>query len=420
MYEFYSQFYFFLIFVEMKTVLLFLGCLPTIFFGQNIQGIQLFNPKTNDQTAIIALGESLVLRFDDLDNTSTRYRYTLKHYDRNWEDDGLFYSEYAAGPLNAVIEDFEFSFNTLQKYTHYHLTLPNDKIKMKISGNYEIIVYKDSSRQPVFTKRFSVYENGMEIAVRQSRMSVPPSSLAKNQRIEVMGIAQNAELLSNANSFGLTVLQNNNWQTAKTNIPPSGVMGNKLAYQQLDLAFSGNNQFFYFDNKNMNMGFDRVAGGEIIDGVNHTYLHPIMAYLLTYQYQPDVNGAYYFRRNDLGIERNADKEGDYAWVYFYLDSEPYNKEIYILGAFNEYKADEKYKMFYDTEKQQYVAKIYLKQGFYNYILATKETDGKLNFGEINGNFWETSNLYQALLYYRPFGRNYDGILGYGELRKQIR
>ena len=160
----------------MKTVLLFLGCLPTIFFGQNIQGIQLFNPKTNDQTAIIALGESLVLRFDDLDNTSTRYRYTLKHYDRNWEDDGLFYSEYAAGPLNAVIEDFEFSFNTLQKYTYYHLTLPNDKIKMKISGNYEIIVYKDSPRQPVFTKRFSVYENGMEIAVRQSRMSVTPSS----------------------------------------------------------------------------------------------------------------------------------------------------------------------------------------------------------------------------------------------------
>ncbi len=44
---------------------------------------------------------------------------------------------------------------------------------------------------------------------------------------------------------------------------------------------------------------------------------------------------------------------------------------------------------------KYIAKIYLKQGFYNYIIATKDSSGNLNFGEINGSFWQTENLYQA-------------------------
>ena len=112
-------------------------------------------------------------------------------------------------------------------------------------------------------------------------------------------------------------------------------MGNKILYQQMNLVFPGNNEFYYFDNKNMNQPFDMVAQSENIDGINYTYLHSVWAFPLNYQYQPDVNGAYYFRRNDLGIERNAEREADYSWVYFALDSEKTNKEIYVVGGFND-------------------------------------------------------------------------------------
>ena len=74
------------------------------------------------------------------------------------------------------------------------------------------------------------------------------------------------------------------------------------------------------------------------------------------------------------------------------------------------------RMFYDQQQQKYVAHLYLKQGFYNYILATKSNDENLNLGEINGNFWQTQNQYQAFLYYTPFGKNYDALMGYGEIR----
>jgi hypothetical protein len=163
-----------------------------------------------------------------------------------------------------------------------------------------------------------------------------------------------------------------------------------------------------------------VAGAENKDGQNYTYLRPVWAFPNNYQYQPDVNGAFYFRRNDLGIERNPDNEGDYSWVYFVLDSEKSDKNIYVLGVFNDYICNETSQMQYDEVNKKYIAKIYLKQGFYNYLLATKDSSGQINYGEINGNFWQTENLYQGLLYYTPFGKNYDALIGYGEIRKQVR
>ena len=76
-------------------------------FGQNIKSIQLFNPQTNDETPVIGLGQQLILRFDDLNNGSDVYRYTIKHLDRNWQDDGLFFTEYATGNLNGLIDNFK-------------------------------------------------------------------------------------------------------------------------------------------------------------------------------------------------------------------------------------------------------------------------------------------------------------------------
>lgn len=403
----------------MKTLQLFLLTLGSFLFSQKIQSIQLFNPQTNDETPVIGFNQQLVLSFDDLTNSSTIYRYTIKHYDRNWEDDNLFFTEIANGSMNALLDQFEYSFNTLQPYTHYKLVFPNDKIRPKISGNFEIIVYEDSADRPLFTKRFSIVEDGGVLGLNVSRIADAKNPNI-NQRVEVQVVSKGGDLSSNINSMTLNVMQNNNKYTEVSNLRPSSTLGNKLLFQQMSLTFAGNNEFYYFDNKNMKMAADMVRATEIKDDENQTYLHPVWAYPLNYQYQPDVNGAWYYRRNDLGLERNAEREADYSWVYFSLDSEPVDKEIYVLGGFNDYKADKTSQMFYDDQQKKYIAKIYLKQGFYNYILVTKDASGTLNFGEVNGNFWQTDNLYQAFLYYKPFGRNYDGLYGYGEFRTPVK
>ncbi|WP_185146951.1 type IX secretion system plug protein [Chryseobacterium echinoideorum] len=403
----------------MKTLQLLLLSLSGFLFGQNIQSIQLFNPQTNDETPVISMGQQLILRFDDLTNSSEVYRYTIKHYDRNWQDDNLFFSEIANGQMNAMLDEFQYSFNTLQPYTHYVLRFPNEKIQPKISGNFELIIYKRSADQPIITRRFSIVEDQVNIALNISRFA-DAKNPDLNQRVEVQAVAKAGDLTSNVNSMTLTLMQNNNPNMVISGQKPSATMGNKLLFQQLNLIFPGNNEFYYFDNKNMRMAADMVRATEVLDGVNQTYLHPVWAYPLNYQYQPDVNGAWYYRRNDLGLERNAEREADYSWVHFSLDSELMNKELYILGGFNDFQPKKEFQMQYDEASQKYIAKIYLKQGFYNYILATKEANESLNLGEINGNFWQTENLYQAFLYYRPFGRNYDGLIGYGEFRTPVR
>ncbi|WP_291888208.1 DUF5103 domain-containing protein [Chryseobacterium sp.] len=402
----------------MKTLQLLLFSLSGLMFGQNIQSIQLFNPQTNDETPVIKMNETLVLSFDDLANTNQIYRYTIKHYDRNWEDDNLFFTEFANGSLNGLLDNFQYSFNTLQAYTHYKLVFPNDKIQPKISGNFELIVYKDSAEKPLFKRRFYVVEDNASVALDVSRFVDKNPNL--NQRVEVQVISKGGDITSNVNSLSMNVMQNNNPDMVIKNLKPSTTLGNKLLFQQLNIAFPGNNEFYYFDNKNMNMAADMVRATEVKDGVNNTYLHPVWAYPLNYQYQPDVNGAWYYRRSDLGIERNAEREADYSWVYFSIDSDPMDKELYVLGGFNGFKPSKEYQMQYDEATKKYVARIYLKQGFYNYILATKDANGVLNLGEINGNFWQTENLYQGFLYYAPFGRNYDGLMGYGEFRTPVR
>ncbi len=387
--------------------------------AQEIRSIQVFNPRTNDETPVITQGEQLVLKFDDLANTSQLYRYTFKHYNRNWEEDGLFFTEFASGSMNALIENFQFSFNTYQKYTNYELKFPNDKIQLRISGNYEIIVYKDSQDKPLFTRRFCVYENGASLGINVTRF-IDAKYPNLKQRVEVQATGNSSGISNNLTSLTLNVIQNNNWDIALKNLRASSTMGNQLLFQQLNLAFPGNNEFYYFDNKVINQAMDMVANTENIEGRNYTYLYPVWAYPGDYQYQPDVNGAFYFRRNDLGIERNPDREADYSWVYFALDSQKSDKEFYVLGLFNDYQADKTSQMVYDDKAQKYIAKIYLKQGFYSYVIATKDSAGKLNFGEVNGNFWQTENLYQAFLYYTPFGRNFDGLIGYGEFRTPVR
>lgn len=379
----------------------------------------MFNPQTNDETPVINFNQKLVLSFDDLTNSSDIFRYTLKHYDRNWNDDNLFFTEFANGSLNDLIDKFQYSFNTLQPYTHYTLTFPNDKIQPKVSGNFELIVYKDSVDKPLFKRRFYLVEDNASLGLNISRIADAKNPNV-NQRVEVQAISKGGDLSSNVNSMSLNVMQNNNPNVTVNNLKPSATLGNKLLFQQMNLTFPGNNEFYYFDNKNMNIAADMVSNTELKDGVNQTYLHPVWAFPLNYQYQPDVNGAWYYRRNDMGLERNAEREADYSWVYFSLESDPVDKEIYVLGGFNNFKLSKENQMQYDEAGKRYVAKIFLKQGFYNYVLATKEANGSLNFGEVNGNFWQTENLYQAFLYYAPFGRSYDGLMGYGEFRTPVR
>src|SRR5690606_26317428 len=127
---------------------------------ESIKTVQLFNPQTNDQTPVIRLsGEYLILSFDDLNSGFQEYNYKIEHYNADWTPSGIFQSEFLDGYSSDYIRDYKNSFNTYQTYTHYRLMIPNQNIRLKLPGNYVIKVYTRDENNPVFTRRFALYED---------------------------------------------------------------------------------------------------------------------------------------------------------------------------------------------------------------------------------------------------------------------
>ena len=107
-------------------------------------------------------------------------------------------------------------------------------------------------------------------------------------------------------------------------------------------------------------------------------------------------------------------ESDYANVLFSLEmNEPYfDKDVYVFGGLTDWKIKEEFKMTYQNVVNAYVADVFLKQGFYNYMYAVVPKEGKKipDISEIEGDWHEAENDYTILVYYRPFGGRYDRLM----------
>ena len=103
-------------------------------------------------------GEVLSIRFDELSHEYRRYAYSIKHCNADWTDSHLSETEYMVGFNGNTIDDYEHSMNTLVEYTHYHLTIPNEDVRITRAGNYEVTIYDDDigAQEPVAIVRFSV------------------------------------------------------------------------------------------------------------------------------------------------------------------------------------------------------------------------------------------------------------------------
>ena len=69
-------------------------------------------------------------------------------------------------------------------------------------------------------------------------------------------------------------------------------------------------------------------------------------------------------------------------------------------------------MTYDDIRKCYYATLSLKQGYYSYRYLLQRSDGTLTTLPSEGDFYQTENQYQALVYYRPTGSRCDRLVGY--------
>ncbi|CAM3301759.1 DUF5103 domain-containing protein [Zobellia roscoffensis] len=377
---------------------------------ENIKTV-IFGGPTEDQFPVVELGETIKLEFDDTTASESDYYYKIVHCDYDWQPSQLLKSQYLNGVDNQRITNYENSYSTLQSYSNYKLTIPNENVGLKVSGNFVLEIYNDSYELQ-FSRRFVVFKDVVTVGgtVKRSRDF---NFINEKQVVQLSINAGNFQLVNPKKEVKIAILQNYQWETALYDIAPQYTIGTELVYKyDQETSFFGGNEFLNFDTSDLRAPTSQISRIEVNELYNHYLFSNTYRANKPYSYFPDINGDFVIRT--LQGEDNS-REAEYTKVHFSL---PYDElleldEVYVFGKFNNYALSEENKMTYNENNGMMEAAIKLKQGFYNYKYVIKREDGTIEINTIDGNFHFTENSYLILVYYRNFGDLYDSIIGVG-------
>ncbi|PBI91529.1 hypothetical protein BSF41_11280 [Flavobacterium sp. ACN2] len=363
---------------------------------------------------IFELGSAFTFQFDDLFGNEANYYFEVIHCDYNWVPTNIPKTDYVLGMDNQRITDFSNSFNTLQVYTHYRLSFPNQFTQLlKLSGNYMLRVLNED-KEVIFSRKFILYENHCTVGVQVKR-SRNLSNIDYKQNLDFAILSNDIVFQTPLQNVKVLLLQNGNFHTEIKNIVPQYTIGNQLVYKyDKETQFWGGNEFLYFENKDIRAANNNVAKIGSNNDIYNAFLYTNAARgNQIYTNYEDVNGNFVVK-NINGS--NNDIEADYAWVYFTLSAPAFrmNKDIYITGMFNNYSLSPEYKMDYNTDKGVFEKAIMIKQGFTNFQYTVADKKGVIDFeNAIDGNFYQTENEYTVLVYYKEATDRYQRVIGKG-------
>jgi hypothetical protein len=370
----------------------------------------------NNQNAvpIFELGSGFQFQFDDLFGNEANYYYEIIHCDYNWAPSNIPKNEYLQGFDNQRIQDYSNSFNTLQIYSHYNLSIPNQFTQqLRLSGNY-ILKILNNDKEVVFSKKFILYED----------VATVPLQIKRARNVSVIEYKHNLDFSIKSSTITfqnpiknikVSLLQNGDFNTEIKNIKPQYTIGNDLIYKyDTETQFWAGNEYLYFENKDVRVATNNIAHVDSNTDIYSCYLYTSNARgNFPYTQFEDINGNYLVKNTNA---TNNEIEADYAWVYFSLSAPTYrqDKGIYVSGMFNNYSLTPEYKMDYNEKKGIYEKAILIKQGFTNFKYVIADSKGNIdNENAIDGNFYQTENQYTVLVYYRENTGRYDRIIGKG-------
>lgn len=391
-----------------------------ITYKENIKTVQLAPQGAELAFPIIELNgeDKLQLSFDDLDADRKTYNYTLIHCDASWNPTNMVHSDYLLGFHDELITDYKFSFNSIQRYTHFNLVFPTEGIKITKSGNYIIKVFQDYDDQNVvLTRRFLVYDKKVDV-VGTAKVATIINDRYTKQEVDFNINNPDFEINDPFENLKVTLLQNQRFDNAITSLKPTFTKPGQLVYDYDEgNVFNGGNEFRYFEDKVFNAPNERISRFVFDEKKqNNVYLLPEEKRAFKrYSSMRDINGSYVIRTL-AGYDGATD--ADYAYVHFSLPCEApiENANVYVFGALSNWNYLPEFKMNYDTSFSAYVASPYLKQGYYNYsYVVLKNGETIADESTFEANHYETENDYYILVYYKTFGTYYDQLIGYKRL-----
>ncbi len=367
----------------------------------------------NSQFPIINMNESLYLSFDDVSGDENFYYYKIIHCDFDWNRSKLLKSEYLDGSDDNLIEDIQSSYGTLQRYTNYKLSLPNNDVSFKISGNF-ILEILDTDDNIVLERKFLILNEKVSVD-----LNVYPS-----QNKDKFYTHQNVQFIINTNRYKIrnpnkdikvSILQNDQWDNLKIILKPQFIEKDRLIYRyEEESEFEGGNEYLFFDTKDLRSTNQNISFVRKENVFKHFLFTDNPRSNLNYSNYSDINGNF---NPNTTLGENSDNESDYSIVYFSLARQFVidNSKIYIYGKFNNYELTDENEMIYNPSLETFEGILFLKQGFYNYKYIIKKNDMILK-NQISGSFFQTENSYTVLVYKKGFEDFYDMLIGIGRTK----
>lgn len=359
-----------------------------------------------------------VLEFDDLNAEYNQYHVKLIHCTSQWQPSDISDLDYLNDFNDFIINQYQISQNTKIQYYHYKFVVP----AVKISGNYIVQVFEDYRlSEPIITKRMMVYE---PLAQPIARIHTPQDATIwrTHQQLDFEIKYPNYNVRSARQEFKVMVRKNYDWHQLKTDLKPSSDNAASATlffhFYNNEGVFDGGNEFRYFDIRST---YTRGVGVEFTrQGAFDEVWLRIQGYRggISFTDQKDYNGMFVIENRE---KQNPATSCDYVWVNAQFRPSPDdNNELYILGAFNNWQADNASLMEYDASSKLLTKRFLLKQGIYDYLFAARKADGSLDYTAYEGNFSDTENSFEIFVYHHPPASRAEKLIGYAVFNSRIR
>lgn len=354
----------------------------------------------------------LNIGFDELSHEYKRFTYHIDHCEADWSvSEDIFESDFLIGFNDNPFEDYRNSVNTTVMYTHYSVTIPNDRCRLKMSGNYTLTVF-DEDGEKVFVSRFMVVEQLMTVGLEVTTNTDIDVNRSHQQLSMNIGFG-NIKVTNHDEQIFTVVTQNEREDNAKVNARPNFISNKGLQWQHnKDLIFEAGNEYHKFevlDVSHPTLGIDRITW----DGHNYNAYPFTDEPRTNYLYDVDANGAFYIRNSD-NIEN--DFTSDYVFVHYRLKAPLYDGFRPIIdGRWVTDNNKSPYIMEYDDSDKSYHATVMQKQGYYSYQYLALKDDGETYTMPTEGNFYQTENRYQAYIYFKGTGERTWRLTGYRQI-----
>ena len=368
-------------------------------------------------------GKSITIEFDIATDVPPSMYAKFIHCSADWLESE---NEYLNDFSNLMTSNIDWeSAPTGQNYYGYRgkLKIPNSQVSFTYAGNWKVKLYDYSNDSVEFAEtRFFVVNPKVDCQMSFSSEFYNTKFPIANAALNIESVVSTDQILMESNLSTVVIYKNHRW------------------FEPYPISNSENNHFslsqFRYKFPIMINGFLSVGKRFRIDRLPSEIGYRIID-LTDVASFPQINSSVRLPFADIRRRGSFDDYDDdgamitkniitsydgYILLEFVMEPDNwYTKDnIYVVGSFNNWIADENWKMQYDEKDRYYKLRQWVRRGRHNYLYATGTTNTDthkpqmLSYDEYEGNTSAAAHTYLCFVYYHEtdYG-GFDSIIGLG-------